>query len=232
MPHARNRVADALSRNNVTGFGLWCPQAQEQESAVPAELLDMLLLQEPNWTRRDWMEQWTSSVASPSELHKEDFCSSKESLYKILHCTHHINILPIIEQNLCHYMAFIAKEGMMANQVLSLSSAPPAHRGGVGHPKHGGYAETRVGDQRDKKSSGKDRSCSTRKPMTPKLLEKLRTMWQGKGRDGRMLWAVAASLRFLGFLRSGEITIPADSAYKSSTHDSFTDVADVERWTI
>ncbi len=121
----------------------------------------MLLLQELNWTRRDWMEQWTSSVASPSGLHKEDLCSSKESLYKILHCTHHINILPIIEQNLCHYMAFIAKEGMMANQVLSLSSAPPAHRGGVGHPKHGGYAETRVGDQRDKKSSGKDRSCST-----------------------------------------------------------------------
>ncbi len=116
----------------------------------------------------------------------------------------------------------------MANQVLSLSSAPPAHRGGVGHPKHGGYAETRVGDQRDKTTSGKNRSCSTN---NLKLLEKLRTMWQGTGRDGRMLWAVA-SLRFFGFLRSGEITIPTDSAYDSSTHDSFTDVADVERWTI
>ncbi len=62
---ARNQAADALTRNNVTGFRLWCPQAQEQESAVPAELLDTLLLQEPNWTRRDWMEQWTSSVARP-----------------------------------------------------------------------------------------------------------------------------------------------------------------------
>ncbi len=42
-----------------------------------------------------------------------------------------------------------------------------------------------------------------------------------------MLWEVA-SLHFLGFLRSGEITIPADSAYNSSTHDSLTDVADVD----
>ena len=61
----RNQAADSLSRNNVAGFPLWCPQAQEQESAVPAELLDTLLLQETNWTRRDWMEQWTSSVARP-----------------------------------------------------------------------------------------------------------------------------------------------------------------------
>ncbi len=39
-----------------------------------------------------------------------------------------------------------------------------------------------------------------------------------------MLWA-GASLCFFGFLRSGAITIPTDSAYESSMHVSFTDVA-------
>ena len=39
-----------------------------------------------------------------------------------------------------------------------------------------------------------------------------------------MLWA-AASLCFFGFLRSGEITVPSDSAYDEGAHLSFEDIS-------
>ncbi len=57
-----NQAADALSRNNLPFFRLCCPQAQLQGSPIPAEILDTLLLKDPDWTARSWMEQWTSTV--------------------------------------------------------------------------------------------------------------------------------------------------------------------------
>jgi len=62
IPGARNQVADAISRDNLLGFRVLRPQAQEQESPVPQELLDTLLLLELNWTCRNWMELWTTSM--------------------------------------------------------------------------------------------------------------------------------------------------------------------------
>ncbi len=59
---ARNQAADALSRNNVLAFRTLCPQAQEEESHIAPELLDSLLLLDPDWTCRSWTERWTSSV--------------------------------------------------------------------------------------------------------------------------------------------------------------------------
>ncbi len=118
----RNQAADSLSRNNVTGFRLWCPQAQEQESAVPAELLDMLLLQETNWTRRDWMEQWTSSVARPADSTRRTYAAAKKRYVRFC-TTHHINILPSTEQNLYRYVAFLAKEGVRATSIKCYLSA-------------------------------------------------------------------------------------------------------------
>ena len=41
--------------------------------------------------------------------------------------------------------------------------------------------------------------------------------------DGKMLWAAAALCCF-GFLRSGEISIPSDSAFDEGTHLGFSDV--------
>jgi hypothetical protein len=65
----------------------------------------------------------------------------------------------------------------------------------------------------------------SRLPILPVHLQKLREVW---GRmlpafDGKMLWA-AAALCFFGFLRSGEITIPADSSFDEGAHLSFHDV--------
>ena len=60
-----NIAADALSRNDVLLFRGCYPQAQQQGSLIPAGLLDTLLLREPDWTQKDWMELWTSTVARP-----------------------------------------------------------------------------------------------------------------------------------------------------------------------
>ncbi len=62
-----------------------------------------------------------------------------------------------------------------------------------------------------------------RLPISINLLRKLKGVWQKDSRDGGMLWA-AASLCFFGFFRSGEITIPSESAYDESAHLSFQDV--------
>jgi len=39
-----------------------------------------------------------------------------------------------------------------------------------------------------------------------------------------MLWAMS-SLCFLGFLSSGEVTVPSDTAFDEATHITFNDVA-------
>ena len=65
-----------------------------------------------------------------------------------------------------------------------------------------------------------------RLPMTPELLVRIRQVWVNKPHnpDHKMLW-VAALLCFIGFLRTGEITVPSDTAYDEGTHLNFADVA-------
>ena len=57
-----NEAADALSRNNLPFFPFCCPQAQQQEPQIPPTNMDTLLLKEPDWMARSWMDQWTSIV--------------------------------------------------------------------------------------------------------------------------------------------------------------------------
>ena len=65
-----------------------------------------------------------------------------------------------------------------------------------------------------------------RQPITLDLLHRLRKIWleQARGIDGLMLWA-ASSLCFFGFLRSGEVTVPTDTASDEAMRISFKDVA-------
>ena len=57
---ADNILADALSRDNLPLFRSLHPQAEPFPTPIPAALLDPLILLEPNWTCRNWTEQWTS----------------------------------------------------------------------------------------------------------------------------------------------------------------------------
>ena len=65
-----------------------------------------------------------------------------------------------------------------------------------------------------------------RLPITPRLLRVMRDFWEGDrcNPDNVMLWAACCTC-FLGFLRSGEITVPSLQAYDSDGHLSVGDVA-------
>lgn len=57
------------------------------------------------------------------------------------------------------------------------------------------------------------------------LLRKMRTIWESHtvNFNGIMMWA-AFCLCYFVLLRSGEITVPSESAYYKGEHLSFTDV--------
>lgn len=55
-----NTRADALSRNKLPLFRLLHPQAAAVPSAIPEELLDLLLLSRPDWNSRRWSRQWSA----------------------------------------------------------------------------------------------------------------------------------------------------------------------------
>ena len=57
-----------------------------------------------------------------------------------------------------------------------------------------------------------------RRPITTDILLALRRVWQNKADwNAEMLWA-AASLCFLGFLRSEELTVPVEKEFDESAN--------------
>ena len=60
-----NTLADALSRDNLSLFRACYPQGNKEPTPISATVLDLVLLQEPDWMARSWTEQWTSTWATP-----------------------------------------------------------------------------------------------------------------------------------------------------------------------
>ncbi len=54
-----NTLADALSRNNLPLFHSLHPQANRDAAPIPMAALDLILLQEPDWTTKGWTSMWT-----------------------------------------------------------------------------------------------------------------------------------------------------------------------------
>lgn len=63
---------------------------------------------------------------------------------------------------------------------------------------------------------GSGRKVNRRLPITLEILRKLRDYFQARSQE-RDAWA-AISTCFVRFLRSGEITIPSEAAFDSSSH--------------
>ena len=56
-----NGLADALSRNKAVTFFSANPQALPHPSPIPAELLDLLILQKPDWRSPNWTSLWSAT---------------------------------------------------------------------------------------------------------------------------------------------------------------------------
>ena len=59
IPGEDNSIADAVSRNNMPLFRSLCPQANEMPTPIPSSLLEILLLEMPDWTSQKWSRLWT-----------------------------------------------------------------------------------------------------------------------------------------------------------------------------
>ena len=58
LPGKENGAADALSRCNLDLFFRQVPTANKDPAAIPQELLDVLVHQQPDWTSATWRKQW------------------------------------------------------------------------------------------------------------------------------------------------------------------------------
>ena len=62
LPGKRNALADALSRNNESLFLSLHLQAQRTATPIPAELLQLLIIEQPDWTSHRWTELWSATL--------------------------------------------------------------------------------------------------------------------------------------------------------------------------
>ena len=137
--------------------------------------------------------------------------------------------LPVNENLLCRFTAYLAEEGLAPSTIkLYLSAVRHLQISmGLPDPKIGDMAcleQVVKGAKREygKKNPGK----KERLPITPDILLQMKEVWNShpKAFDNIMLWA-ACCLCYFGFLRSGEITVPSENTYDKSVHLNMADVA-------
>ena len=58
LPGRHNAWVDALSRNNQQLFISLSPQAHHIPKAIPVVLLQLLIIERPDWTSQCWTELW------------------------------------------------------------------------------------------------------------------------------------------------------------------------------
>ena len=150
-------AADALSRDNIQLFRSCCPQANSQGTAVSPEVLDAVLLQDPDWMAKDWTELWAFYLGQAlADSTKKSYKSAKRRYHSF--CTvHNITPLPVCEQSLSRYAASLANEGLAHTSIKCYMSAVrhlQIEEGRWGDPKLNCMLE--VGAEGDKDGTGKE----------------------------------------------------------------------------
>lgn len=135
--------------------------------------------------------------------------------------------LPASENQLCQFISLLADQNLCHNSIKTyLAAIRHLHIAeGYGDPHINTMARLEQVLKGIKSVQCKKPRRISRLPISPDHLDKMRATWlkQPTTVDGKMLWA-AAALCFFGFLRSGEITIPSDSAFDEGAHLGFSDV--------
>ena len=132
---------------------------------------------------------------------------------------------PTTERSLSYFVGYHFQEGLSASTVKGyLSAVRHAQISlGLGDPRMGDMPQLEYHIKGLRKLSSDHQQ--SRLPITINILRYLRLSWEkSPGHfDGTMLRA-ACCMCFFGFLRSGEIVVPADSAYDRAVHLSGGDV--------
>ncbi|KAL5477312.1 hypothetical protein EMCRGX_G024096 [Ephydatia muelleri] len=200
-----NDKADDLSRNRLSSFLSKVSEADDRPTQIPP-WLEQLGAVTGEWTNKTWNRYLT-------------FCSED-----------HVQPLPTNEETLCKFVAWLFVQGLSHQTMKSYLSAVRHLQitSGVGDP----FASEMPKLQYVLKGARIERSRITpgarhiRLPITPDIMLKIKEVlnWNSAEFDNIMLWAAACACYF-GFLRSGEITVPALSAYCPESHLGIKDVS-------
>ena len=172
------------------------------------------------------MERYFRRGLAPSTSRAYD---SAKRRYLLFCSAYHLQPLPLDEAIMCRYVAHLAEAGLAPSTIKAYLSAARHLQIAANLP------DPRIGDMArlEQVIKGAKREYTQRNPprrerlpMTPDILLKLRAVWDKEASkfNNVMMWA-ACCLCYFGFLRSGEITIPAESAYDGSVHLNMNDVS-------
>lgn len=137
--------------------------------------------------------------------------------------------MPATEDTLCHFAATLATEGLRHRTIKSyMAGIRHWHiSDGYGDPFAAGLHRLHYVMRGVKRAEGMAGITKReRRPITPDLLQKIKSVWDPRAHDADivMLWA-ACCLAYFGFMRIGELTVPNDEAYDASTHLSWGDIS-------
>lgn len=140
-----------------------------------------------------------------------------------------MHLVPVTEDKLCSFAAYLAHDGLSYQTIKCYLSA-------IKHLQiESGMNDPRINEMaklehvlRGIKREGSKKNVTTkpRLPMTPATLGKLKSVWEANPSafNNIMLWAASCTCYF-GFLRSGEICVPSDTEFDPSTHLCMSDIA-------
>ena len=225
IPGKLNTAADMLSRDGLSSFLQLVPEAKSQPSLLPQELLEALVLEQPDWTSESWRSALRSDPPS-ARIYK-----SGENRFLRFCDSCHVTPLPVSEDVLCKYVSHLADSDLKHRTIKTYLSGGRYYqiRSGFPDPFQSSHMPrldyTLRGVKRVQAQKGGTRR--SRLPITPSLLRLMKGVWApSAGRDEKMIWA-ACCLAFFGFLRIREMTVPDGSGFVGRANSDLCRVAAV-----